>query len=470
MRYSSLIISATLSAGCLWASAADNGNDPGRWLEESLPAVWNVPDSTFGTAVHSDQWWAGFGDPLLDSLINIGRDANYDLASAATRMKIASAQLGQARAGYYPTVGTAAGYTRTRMSGRTTGREGQVTVESYFSGTATMSWEIDVFGKVTAQVRSGKAAVRVSAAEYAAAVNALEAQIATTYITLLADRSQLEVARRHAQSQHHILHAAEERFEAGLNSKLDVAQARTLYYSTIASIPMLEASIEASVNALAVLLGTTSEGLPVGVFAPRPLPDFRQYADLGTPAELLRRRPDVVEAERNIDLAAAELGIAKKEYLPSLTVQASAGTAAHRFADLFSKPSFTYSIAPTLSWTVFDGFNRRYARIEAQEKLHAAVEAYNLTVLTAVEEVRNAATRYASCLRYIASIQEVVTNAAESTTLSFDLYRQGLSSFTNVDDAESSYLAYENTEVTAHAEALTALIDLFKALGGAPID
>lgn len=468
MRYSSLII-ASLVATTLSASATEPDSSS-KWLDEPLPAAWNVPDSTSGPIATSDRWWAGFHDTLLDTLITRGREANYDLASAAARIKMAQAQLGQARAGYYPTVGVAASYTRTRMSGRTTSHDMDATVESYFSGTATMSWEIDVFGKVTAQVRSGKAQVRVSAAEYAAALNSLEAQIATTYVTLLADREQLEVARRHSESQQHILNAAEERFEAGLNSKLDVAQARTLYYSTIASIPMLEAEIESCVNALAVLLGTTAEGLPAGVGEQRPLPDFRQYADLGTPSELLRRRPDVVEAERNIDLAAAALGIAKKEYLPSLSLQASVGTAAHRFEDLFSRPSFTYSIAPTLSWTVFDGLSRRYGRIEAEERLHAAVDAYNMAVLNAVEEVRSAATRYASCLRYIESIEKVVDNAAESTTLSFDLYRQGLSSFTNVDDAESSYLTYENTQVTAHAEALTALIDLFKALGGAPLD
>lgn len=470
MRYSSFFIATAFAVCTIGSACGEDISSGSRWLDETLPQTWNVPDSTFGATLHSDQWWAGFGDPLLDSLISIGRRANYDLASVATRMKIASAELGQARAAYYPTIGVSAAYNRTRMSGRTTSHNAEATTESYFSGSATMSWEIDVFGKVTAQVRSGKAQVKVSAAEYAAALNALEAQIAATYVGLLSDRAQLEVARHHSQSQEHILNAAQERFEAGLNSKLDVAQARTLYYSTIASIPMLEASIDASVNALAVLLGTTCEGLPSGVFELRALPDFRQYADLGTPSELLRRRPDVVEAERNIDLAAARVGIAKKEYLPSLSVQASAGTAAHSFGDLFTRPSFTYTIAPTLSWTVFDGLNRRYNDIAAQEQLQAAVDAYNLTVLTAVEEVRNAATRYAASLRYIERIDQVVTNAAESTTLSFDLYRQGLSSFTNVDDAESNYLTYENTQVTAHAQALTALIDLFKALGGAPID
>lgn len=452
-------------------NAALAANDTSEaYLNSPLPEAWAVPDSTAGPTVTSSQWWAGFGDELLDSLIAIGREANYDLATAVTRMDIARAQLGQARAAYFPNISLGVAYNRTRISGHTSAHAIPASTESYFSGQMSMSWEIDVFGKITAQVRAGKAQVRVSAAEYAATVNAIEAQIADTYIGLLAYRMQLEVAQRHAHAQSNILHAAEERFEAGLNSKLDVAQARTLYFSTIAQVPLLEASIEASINALAVLLGTTAEGLPLGVYQRRNLPDYHMYVDLGVPSELLKRRPDIIQAQAAVDAAAATLGVARREYLPSLSVQASAGAAAHRLGDLFSKPSFTYTIAPTLSWTVFDGLGRRYRNAEASGQLHAAVDAYNLTVLNAVEEVRDAATHYAASLRYIATVRKVVENAAESATLSFDLYRQGLTSFTTVDDAESSFLAYENTEVTAHSQALQALIALFKALGGAPLD
>ena len=226
------------------------------------------------------------------------------------------------------------------------------------------------------------------------------------------------------------------------------------------------ASIDASLNALAVLIGTDISGLPEGLMTPRPLPEFRQPVDMGVPADLLRRRPDIDEAARSIEAAAAALGIARSEYLPSLSVSASAGTAAHRFKDLFTKESFTYSVMPTLSWTIFDGFGRRYANEEARQSLHMAVDQYNLTVLTAMEEVRSAASNYSSYINYIAQLDNVVANAAESSVLSFDLYRQGLTDFTDVDNAEMNYLTYENTLVTARSNALSALIDLYKALGG----
>lgn len=431
-----------------------------------LPAEWRTPDSIAGAGIRpDDSWWMSFNDSLLDSLIRRGREANYDLAIAGRRIAIARARLGQSRAAYMPTLGLNAGYTRERSSGRMTAANLAPTTDSYFSGSVTMSWEIDVFGKITAQVRQNKAQVAVSAAEYAAAVNALDAEIANTYIKLLASRAQLEVARRHSRSQEHIVSTTEERFEAGLASKLDLAQARTLYYSTIASIPQLEAGIEATVNSLAVLLGVEASGLPSEILEAHPLPDCRQLVAMGQPADMLRRRPDIIEAERNIDVAAAALGVARSEYLPSLSLQASVGTAANDIKDLFGHNSLTYSITPTLSWTIFDGLGRRYANAEAAENLHLAVDSYNLAVLNAVSEVRTAAERYMAGLQYIDRIERVVDNASESTTLAFDLYRQGLTPFTNVDNAELNFLAYENTLVEAHSQAITALIDLYKALG-----
>ena len=440
-----------------------------RHLLSPMPSGWGL-DSILEPAESPSgdnaRWWAGFGDSLLDSLIALGRERNYDLASSATRIAIAKAQAGQARAAYMPAVGLSAGYSRERLSGRTGAEAVPQTTESYFSGSVTMSWEIDVFGKITRQVKERKAQVAVSAAEYESVGNAVDAQIASTYLGLLASREQLEVARRHSASQAQILRTTEERFAAGLASKLDVAQARTLYYSTVASIPMLEASIASSVETLGVLLGMDPSELPAGVHQARPLPDCMAMPALGVPADLLRRRPDVVQAERQIDVAAAALGVARGEYLPSLSLQGSVGTSAHAVGNLFGRGSFEYSIAPTLSWTVFDGLGRRFASAEAEASLRGAVDAYNLSVLTAMQEVRDAARRYDASLRYIRSIGLVVENAAESSALSFDLYRQGLTAFTNVDDAELNYLTYENTLVTARSQALTALVDLYKALGG----
>jgi len=237
-------------------------------------------------------------------------------------------------------------------------------------------------------------------------------------------------------------------------------------YSTVASIPLLESSIEASYNALGVLLGVDRASLPASVFEPRPLPEHYQLAGTGTPLELLRRRPDVVAAEKNIDVEAARRGVTRSEYLPSLSVSASIGTSAHSVDDLFSRQSLSYSVAPTLSWTLFDGLGRRAASAQAKADMEAMIDTYNLTVLTAVEEVRNAAAQYKATLKYIESLGNVVKYSQESVELSLDRYTQGLSDFYNVVQSQLTYLSNQNSLVAARGRALISLTDLYKALGG----
>ena len=163
-----------------------------RHLLSPMPSGWGL-DSILEPAESPSgdnaRWWAGFGDSLLDSLIALGRERNYDLASSATRIAIAKAQAGQARAAYMPAVGLSAGYSRERLSGRTGAEAVTQATESYFSGSVTMSWEIDVFGKITRQVKERKAQVAVSAAEYESVGNAVDAQIAGTYLGLLDRKS-----------------------------------------------------------------------------------------------------------------------------------------------------------------------------------------------------------------------------------------------------------------------------------------
>lgn len=437
-----------------------------QYLKHELPTSWGADT---GTASYSDsdiKWWKGFGDPVLDTLIAIGEENNYDVATASRRIAIARAQAGEARSAYFPQLGLSAGWSANRMSGMTGKATGPATTGSYFTGTVTMDWEIDVFGKITSQVKQAKEQVKVSAAEYAGVMTSLDAEIASAYISLMVSRGQLQIAKEHSESQKQIVHKTEVRFETGLTDKLDVAQARTLYYSTIAQIPLLESSIESAYNSLGVLLGVGREGLPSELFEDHGLPSYTRIVATGIPADLLRRRPDIVQAEKSIDVCAAALGIAKKEYLPSLSISGSVGTQARDASNLFKNDSFTYSIAPTLSWTIFDGMSRHYATVAAKENLKVAVDSYNLTVMTAVEEVRNAISRYDATVKYISTIQEVVNNAEEEVRLSFDLYMQGLSAFTNVVNAQLNYLTYRNTLVSAHGQAVTSLIDLYKALGG----
>lgn len=428
-------------------------------------------DSIFdiaGTRAADDNeaWWHNFGDATLDTLVALGEKNNYNAAAACRRIAIARSQLGEARSAWFPQIDISAGYTREGVSGRTASRNGERSTMSYFNAGANLSWEIDVFGKVARQVRKAQKYVKLSAAEYGSVMIALQAEIATAYINLCVSRRQLSIAHFHSDNQKQLLAVVESRHKAGLASKLEVAQARTLYYSTVATVPMLEASIESAYNSIAVLTGAMPGELPRSIYTEKPLPIRVPLPDMGVPADLLRRRPDIAEAERNIEIAAAAVGIAKSEYLPSLSLNASIGTQAHNFGDLFDRQSLAYSVVPTLSWTLFDGLARRNTAAAARETLEAQVDNYNMTVLTAVEEVRNAVNYYKGSQEHCLRLEKVLENCREEVEKSVDLYKQGLTIFTNVVDAQQDYLSYQNSLVQARGASLLYVIQLYKALGG----
>ncbi len=437
-------------------------------LRSSLPDRWTYATEMEQTLPSDDKWWENFNDPMLDSLISTGIDNNFNVLTAIHRIDMAKAQMKSAQAGYYPTIGLSAGYTKARSAGAIGGEHVHSSSSSYFNLGANVSWEIDVFGKVTAAVKNKKALYQASRADYVATMISLSAEIATYYFNLRTFQRQLYVTKEHLSSQDRVVDIAKARFEAGLVSKLDVAQALTVYYSTEASIPQLETSIRQAINAIAILIGVYPEDISLQLEKGGQMPEYRQLVPMGVPANLLRRRPDIVAAEYELAAYAAELGIAKKDFLPTLSINGSVGVSSHKAGDLFNDNSFEYSIAPTLSWTLFDGFARKYAVSEAKEHMKIGIENYNLTVMTAVQEVDNAMIAYTSSLKAIDSYTKVINQCDESFHLSVDAYKEGLTSFTNVVDAQINSLTYANSLISAKGDALVNLVDLYKALGGSP--
>lgn len=414
------------------------------------------------------QWWRRFGDSVLDSLITLATERNYNLSTAMRQVAIARQGVTSAKAGYYPQLDISAGWNRTRESGAIAGHNGAANVASYWNGGATMSWEVDLFGKVTAAVKQSKTQVRLSRAECAAAEVSLQAEVATAYVNLRMYQAEMTVAETHSENQLKIVKITEARHKAGLASMLDVAQAKTVYYSTVASIPLLETSIRRTINSLAVLLAEN----PNDLYAKLDMTGRRQHLDhtqivvKAISLDLIHRRPDVVAARENVALAADAVGIAKKDYLPTFTVNGAIGTSAHNASDLFARNSITYTIAPTLSWTVFDGLARKSATAEAKLKLESEIDSYNQTVLNAVTEADNALVSYRNDLEYMQSLREVVDNSSQTLELSVDLYKKGLTAFNNVVDALLNVLEYQNSLIVAKGDALVSLINLYKAVGG----
>lgn len=436
---------------------------------DSLPGQWtyvpeNIQEIPGGV---DDHWWRQFSDPLLDSLIVLGIRNNYDLRSAMHRSEMARAAMKQAQAGWYPTVGISAGWTHEQQSGAVgRGTPSAIPSDSYFSAGLNASWEIDIFGKVSASVKAGKADYRASRAEYAGAMVSMTAQIASTYFTLRSQQRLLQVAEAHCESQMKIVKIAQARFDAMLASKLDVAQAWQTYYSTSASIPMLESSIHASITALGILIGEFPAQASAMLATPGPLPNWKPMLPAGIPADLLRRRPDIVAAEMQLAASAARVGISKKDFLPTLSIQGSVGTSARDIGDMFGRNSLTWSVAPTLSWTLFDGFARKYQLVSAREQMQEAIDSYNLTVMNAVGETDNALEAYGATLKHIEIVNRLCAQNEEALRLAIERYKNSLSPMTDVVDAQLNALAGESELVQAQASALSSLVTLYEALGG----
>lgn len=457
IRIHALTICALMALITFSSVAEDNGG----YLRQPMPERWIHSGADVGPLPDDVEWWKTFGDPVLDSIVALGIERNLNLSQAARRVKMARLSVASARSAYFPTIGISTGYARKRNVGEDS---------NLFSLGADMNWEIDLFGKITSQVKAGKASAEVSRAEYRGALVSIIAEIATCYINYRVYQTELEVAKMHLESQASVLKITEARYEAGLVSKLDVAQARVVYGNTEAVIPQLESSIEQTFNALAIMLDEYPENFSIPGGNEGKLPMVNRSVSTGMPMNLLRRRPDIAQAEAQLAVYAARTGIARKDFLPTLSLEGSIGFSSPEAGQLFEGRSLSYSIGPTLSWTIFEGLGRKYALESAKEQMQAGIDNYNLTVMTAVEEVNNAMSAYSAALRTVDKQLSVLDDSHEAFNLSIDLYKQGLTPFTNVENAQISWLNCANSLVTSQGNALVSLINLYKALGGSPLD
>lgn len=449
----------------LFLSSAISAQHADHYLDTPLPQTWEEGGEVFRqTLPVDDQWWKSFGDTTLDSLISIAVDRNYSVLTAIDRMNMAKAGLRMERSGFFPTVGINAGWTRQQTSGNTS--ELPQSTQHYYDVSANMSWELDIFGSIRQRVKAQKETFAASKEEYTAVMVSLSAQVASSYIQLRELQQELKVVERNCASQAAVLKITEVRYNTGLVSKLDVAQAKSVYFSTKASIPQLESGINQHITSLAVLLGTYPQEIRPVLERVGELPDYMEPISIGIPADLLMRRPDIRSAEHQINAQAASLGASKSDWLPQVFIKGSVGYASKDFKDLTKHKSFTYEIAPALSWTIFSGGKLVNATKSARAQLDEAIDQFNQTVLTAVQETDNAMTAYRSSIKQIVALREVRNQGQETLTLSLDLYKQGLTPFQNVLDAQRSLLSYENQLVQARGNSLLQLIALYQALGG----
>lgn len=436
-----------------------------RYLDKPLPQEWEEDAQIFQQVLPvDDQWWKAFQDPVLDSLISVAVKQNYSILTAIDRINMAKANLRMERGNFFPTIGLNAGWTRQQSSGNTS--ELPQFTQHYYDASLNMSWELDLFGSIRNRVKAQKENFAASKEEYTGTMVSLCAQVASAYINLRELQQELAVIQKNCASQEAVLKITEVRYNTGLVSKLDVAQAKSVFFSTKASIPQIESGINQYITTLAILLGTYPQEIRPTLESPGILPDYMEPIGVGLPADLLLRRPDIRSAERSVNAQAALVGASKSDWLPQIFLKGSLGYTAKDLKDLTHHKSMTYEIAPALSWTLFKGTQLVNATKLAKAQLDEAINQFNQTVLTAVQETDNAMNAYRNSIKQIVALREVRNQGQETLTLSLELYKQGLTPFQNVLDAQRSLLSYENQLVQARGYSLLQLIAMYQALGG----
>ena len=445
---------------------AMNAQEAGKYLERPLPDEWQEKDMLFQQVLPvDDQWWKVFEDTTLDSLINLAMEQNPSVLMAINRIDQAKAQWRISQSDFYPSLTFNGGWTRQQTSGNL-GTGSPQAWTGYYSASVQMSWQLDVFGVIRQKAKAQKELYAASKEEYNATMVSLCAEVASAYFNLREVQQELDVLRRNAVSQEAVVKITESRYKTGLVSKLDVAQSKSVYYSTLASIPTTEANVIQYLNTLAVLLGLYPQDVTDALSDTKPLPDYMEPVGVGVPGELLLRRPDVRGAERQVNAQAALLGASKRDWLPEFFLNGSFGYASDDLKDVGKKGSMTWSIAPSMTWNLFNGGRNLQEERLQRAQLDESINQFNQTVLTAVQEVDNAMSAYKNSIKQIVACKEMLYQGKEAFELSLDLYKQGLTPFQNVLDAQRSMLTYENTLVKAKGYSLVCLVQMYQALGG----
>ncbi|MDR8052596.1 TolC family protein [Burkholderia cenocepacia] len=418
-------------------------------------------------------WWAGFGDPQLREYVTLALAQNLDLAQAAARVAQARAGLGAATAALLPSGNVSGQAARVYQSVETPlGRVLNATPGFDRHGNdyevdLDASWELDVFGGLRRGREAALADYQVSEAAAVATRLAVAAQTADTYITIRGLQGRLEVARHQVQTEQDLLSTLNLLYGKGLAAELQVRQAEGALAQVRATVPVLEAALDAAMNALDVMLGAHPGTHRAELLAGGEIPVAPRIAATGTPGELLRRRPDLIAAERRVAASNARIGVAIAEYYPKFSLGGLIGSATTMGAgNLFAGRANQAAGVLGLRWRLFD-FGRINAQIaQAKGQDSEMLAAYRLAALRATEDVENAFSALVKRDEQAAILGGGVNSLARARTASFAAYQKGVVSLIEVLQADESLLRASNERVRARTESARAAVAAFKALGG----
>jgi multidrug efflux system outer membrane protein len=418
------------------------------------PATWRTPAAQ--TAKVEPQWWRAFGDPVLTQLVERALANNTDIAIAAARVREARAQERLARSQLFPSLDLGGGVTRSRSVGPF-GTAGESTAAQPLFQAA---YELDLFGRLGDQVDAAQRAALATQAGADAAALSVAATVGSGYITLRALDARLGILEATLASRAEALRIARDRARVGYTSQLELRQAEAEYEATAQSIPQARLQIARQEDALSVLVGDPPTAAPRGSALERislpPVPE-------GLPSDLLRRRPDIAQAELTLAASDASLSAARAQFLPQVRLTASAGAV---LSSALADPIAIWSVGGSVLAPIFNG-GRLQAQLDtAAARRDQAAFGYRRTVLTAFREVEDNLAAAQQIALQRARLESQTTATAEALRHATNRYQAGYSSYLEQLDAQRALLNAQLAVVQARADELNATVALYQAMGG----
>jgi outer membrane protein, multidrug efflux system len=466
-RIACTIMTLLLVTGC-----ASVGPDYVR-QDRLVPARYSALETGISTGDHVrrdllNSWWTMFQDPMLDGLMKRAVAGNLDLRIAKTRVQQARALSRASSSRLLPEGGLSGGYERLRRSetgAEATGGSGGRTTDLYLIG-FDAAWEIDIFGGVRREIEAAEADLAASYEALNDTLVTLQGEVARNYVELRGLQFRLNIARQEVAIRRDNVVVTEARAKAGLVSELDSARARGELATAEARIPFLERTLMAAVYRLGVLLGQDPESLQADFRDPAQPPTVPANLPAGLPSELLRRRPDIRRAEREVAAATARIGVSTAELFPKFSLTGSFGFSSSRFDELLQDRNNFWTVGPTISWPILN-VRRILAGVETSEAVQQeALARYEKTVLLSLEEVENALVALSRERRRVEALANAVQENDLAVQLAMDRYLAGLQSFLAVTDAQAALYTAEDQLAQSREKLTLAFVALYKALGG----
>ena len=417
------------------------------------------------------RWWSVFRDPTLDSLIEHAVRSNLDLRLARARIREARAQRAVIASDRLPSVDVSGSYTRLRSSENASGAQtantsGSGGGQDLFLTGFDAGWELDIFGGIRRSIEAADASVAASVENRRDVLVTLLAEVARNYLEVRGNQKRISIALANIEIQRKTLDLTRGRFEAGLGSKLEIAQAEAQLTTTESQIPALETSMKQAIHRLSVLLGQRPTALTSELSEKAVIPSAPPEVPVGLPSDLLRRRPDVRQAEWELAAATARIGVATADLFPRFSLTGSFGRRSANAGDFLDSGSRFWAVGPAIRWPIFDA-GRIRANIQVQDaRQEQALVVYENTVLQALEEVENALVAYSKEHSVRRSLVRAVDANSRALEISTELFSKGLVDFLNVLQAQGALSLSQDLLVQSDQRISTSLVSLFKALGG----